>query len=289
MTRTEPRKILEIDALSSLFKINGYEIMNNKNLRVLSKVITVLVLSILIQALPTAKAATIWSDNFDDGDYQDWTLLAGTVSASEYNLRATGFGAAVVYRNSSTVTGTWSFDLDMTDDPDDAQVCFITKYISGKYVRDNYLVENNANYDGFRLLRWIWTGSSMSHLILDEYDVIGGLTGWYHFDITRDGSGRMYVYINETLAMQAVDTTHDTSSCFVFNVPTGPSGTGPAIDNVIVSDTVDISPPTTETTTEPTTPVKESTTDFFGNSYVIFFGIGIFSLVIVQKRKRQSL
>ncbi|MFW9993037.1 MAG: hypothetical protein ACFFD4_13420 [Candidatus Odinarchaeota archaeon] len=250
------------------------------------RITTVLVLFVLVQGTPAVMAATVWSDNFDDGDYDDWTVVAGSVSATEHNLRVTGSSYAVVYRNSTTVTGTWRFDLDMTDEPDNTQLCFITKNIDGNYVRDNYLVENNGDNDGFRLMRWIWTGSSMSPLVLDEYDVTGGITGWYHFDITRDGSGQMYIYINDTLAMQAVDTTHDVSSCFVLNVPIAPSGTGPAIDNVIVSDTVDITPPTT-TTTEPTSSIPPpANTSGPGNDFLIFFGIGIISLVIVRKRKK---
>ncbi|MGY5853552.1 MAG: hypothetical protein RTU92_08315, partial [Candidatus Thorarchaeota archaeon] len=210
-------------------------------------------------------ASTVWSDNFDDGDYNDWVVLAGSVSASEYNLRVTGIGYAVVYRNSSVVIGTWSFDLDMTDDIDDVQVCFITKYIDGVYVRDNYLIENTGDDTGFRLVRWIWTGSYMEFLILDLYTPSGGIAGWHHFDITRSPSGEINVYLNGTHVMDATDTTNDISSCFVFNIPVGPSGTGPAIDNIVVSDSVDIVPPTetTSTTTSPTetTPTSTSLTE----------------------------
>lgn len=263
--------------------------MNIKNLNIVGEFTIVLILFFSVQGSHAVIVATVWSDNFDDGNYDDWTVLAGTLSASEHALRVTGFGYVVVYRNSTTVTGTWNFDLDMTDEPDDAQVCFITNSIDGKYVRDNYLVENTE--DGFRLMRWIWDGSKMNFLILDNYIVTGGLDGWYHFDITRDGSGQMYVYINDTLAMQAVDTTHDISSCFVFNVPIAPSGTGPAIDNVVVSDSVDITPPTTETTSsqedeEP--PPSPSTTDYFGDHYLLFFTIGIMSLVIIKKRRKDQ-
>ena len=264
--------------------------MNKKNLKIIYDFILILTLFISAKGFSAYLTTTVWSDNFDDGNYDDWTVLAGSVSASTNVLRVTSSGYAVIYRNSTTVTGTWRFDLDMTDNPDDVQICFITKNIDGVYVRDNYLVENNADDDGFRFVRWIWTGSSMSPLILDEYDVTGGLTGWYHFDITRDGSGRMFVYINDTLVMQAVDTTHSTASCFVFNVPIAPSGTGPAIDNVIVSDTVDITQPTTDPTSSSSSSSTTLGTTKPASATPMIFSIliiGIMTIITGLKRKKQ--
>ncbi|MGY5876377.1 MAG: hypothetical protein RTU30_11580 [Candidatus Thorarchaeota archaeon] len=234
--------------------------------------------------------STIWSDSFDDGDYNDWVVLAGSVSASEYNLRVTSIGYAVVYRNSTVVTGTWSFDLDMTDDIDDVQVCFITKNIDGVLVRDNYLIENTGDDNGFRLVRWIWTGSNMEFLILDSFTPSGGIAGWHHFDITRSLSGEINVYLNGTHVMDSTDTTHDTSSCFVFNIPVGPSGLGPAIDNIVVSDSIDITPPTETTSTTESTGTTTPPTPFtIDTTMLIILGIGglivVVIIVIVMKRR----
>ncbi len=60
------------------------------------------------------------------------------------------------------------------------------------------------------------------------------LFGWKHFTITRDITGQFYVYMNETLILGFKDNQHTISKQFFFG-----ASAGPAIDNIVVSNTVD--------------------------------------------------
>ena len=94
--------------------------------------------------------------------------------------------------------------------------------------------------------------------------------------ITRDANGQFYVYINDTLAMQFVDTTYDTSNYFVIMAEQDT-----AIDNIIVSDTIDIPPPTTPNGEPPGIPGFPVVT--IGTGLLLAMGI-----VLTQRRRPRS-
>ena len=86
---------------------------------------------------------------------------------------------------------------------------------------------------GFELMYW-----------LDYYDDSIGeyfppvvMDGWQHVDITRDATGLIRVYINQTLRIETVDNRIPSSNYFHLL-----SGPGEGLDNIIVSDSVDITP-----------------------------------------------
>jgi hypothetical protein len=62
--------------------------------------------------VPQSSAVVVWSDNFDDGNYDDWTvdlgdwrILDGTMDA--YHVDEI---ESIAWHESTQVTGTWSFD-----------------------------------------------------------------------------------------------------------------------------------------------------------------------------------
>ena len=55
-------------------------------------VVSVIALALLAMIISQCKAATVWSDNFDRGNYDWWTVTNGTFSAEDHTLRCVGDG-----------------------------------------------------------------------------------------------------------------------------------------------------------------------------------------------------
>jgi len=171
----------------------------------------------------------VWSDDFDDGDYAGWTVDAGMFSAEENVLNPMLEGAGnTIYRVSSVSQGTWSFDA------------FFTEYGSGAV--DFMLTIDNYGYelempDANMIQFYRMEGGTQTRLIYFTFQ--NSLSSWQHFDITRDSDGRTCIYHNGTLVIDTVETTYSQSQVFVYIT----THSGQAIDNIVVSNTVDIEPP----------------------------------------------
>jgi hypothetical protein len=65
----------------------------------------------LFMAFPS-KADVVWSDNFDDGNYDGWYIWNGTFSAMDHTLEPVPGDNMYFISHFSTVSnGTWSFDV----------------------------------------------------------------------------------------------------------------------------------------------------------------------------------
>lgn len=212
-----------------------------------------------------------WSDDFDDGDYEGWTItgynfepffadmmtppipIQGNYSAEDGTLLSLGPrvpGLAGVASHPSTVAyGTWSFDIHITDETEEHFYVYFATDDWG-----DYPLHINS-YDIAIVLQpgqaWSWEldeGAKSGFVLvkrngaaleggwqgLGSYSLYEELSGVYHIDITRDHHGNFKVYLDGDLVIEATDTEHTTSTWFRF---TGEPG--PAIDNVVVKDTVD--------------------------------------------------
>ncbi len=86
------------------------------------------------------------------------------------------------------------------------------------------------------------TNSMVFILILDNFSVstvcvvpLGRkLTGWNHFDVTRDELGNSKIYLNEELILEYKDEITISSDLIYFESTT----IGPALDNVVVRNQV---------------------------------------------------
>ncbi|MFX0051531.1 MAG: hypothetical protein ACFE8U_09600 [Candidatus Hermodarchaeota archaeon] len=188
----------------------------------------------------------VWTEDFDDGTYApEWTVMEGDYSASEYFLQAGNdkLQYYTINRTSTITSGTWSFDV------------FFDGYVSmGNYLRvypissgsislpqsGLYLpIENGYGftqwYDGFELNKWN-DGEYISFCYDNSFD-FENTFNWHHIDITRDSSGKFNVFVNGTLLLQAIDSTHQSSENFIFN-----SKWNHAIDNITVDDTINVHP-----------------------------------------------
>jgi hypothetical protein len=101
------------------------------------------------------------------------------------------------------------------------------------------------------------TGSPIQ-IIATSYNL--PVVGQHHIDITRDEFGQIYVFLDEdheNPILEAKDDRVTTSKQFSYTTFRGPS----RIDNISVSDSVDIPyTPLTTTTTTTTTPTTTTTT-----------------------------
>jgi hypothetical protein len=175
------------------------------------------------------KADVVWSDNFDDGNYNGWFVSRGAFSADDKTLRTVpGYPDYILYCPSYVTTGTWSFD--MLVGPDARFDMILYEQSEGKRLA-LYLSGINIVLRSFQSIT-----PSLS-VQLAAYNLPRSMTGWQHFDVTRDSDGRTCVYNNGTLVIDVIDTTVMTSE-FIRWI-----SKGGAIDNIVVSNTIDIEPP----------------------------------------------
>ncbi|MFX0168394.1 MAG: hypothetical protein ACFE89_03455 [Candidatus Hodarchaeota archaeon] len=191
---------------------------------------SILLLLSLVLIKDSASATLVWADTFDDGNYDGWTVTYGSFSCAENNLISTQY-SSTIHRPSTVTVGTWSFDLLIINSGSSGvHVCFFCESFIF-YPITGYDLKVSRN--GFELMYW-----------LDNYDDCIGdyfppfiMAGWQHVDITRDDAGLIRVYINDTLRIETVDNRIPTS--LYFHLLSGP---GEGLDNITVSDSIDITP-----------------------------------------------
>jgi hypothetical protein len=226
----------------------------------------------------SVSAAIVWSDNFDDGNYDGWTRESVTTDASgmtvvDGSLKATGDNWTEVSHPSDVDTGTWSFDIK---DP----VTNLTYYEPGfhpniynhmqRSTAVHFMMEEPETWNGssyaimfmgpsIQLRRYYMLASIMQRDILTTC-LFDSVESTLHVDVTLDDAGYFNVFIDgaHRLNFQAVVAPYDWSYFAYGSMP------GASVDNIVVQDVVDESLPFngTETTTETTTTTttEETTT-----------------------------
>lgn len=191
--------------------------------------------------LPPGRAATVWSDDFNDGNYTGWTVDEGTYSAVNYRLENTGEPLNTIRHASTVTTGTWSFDLDIVSPstPHPTWVLIMSDDgINGYGVtfgRTRLMLQKTVN-GGFWALATYYVGPNTGTV----------LRALEHVDVTRTTAGELNVWLNGTHRLYCQDITFSSSTYFVH----GSEGDAAQyLDNVVVSDTIDLQPPTNTTTT----------------------------------------
>jgi len=198
-------------------------------------------------------SAEVWSDDFDDHDISDWTIyglngttqpfdvVPGNFTAEDGVLRANGTVLAwsIAARNSSVAYGTWTFDVNVTETySHDIVVAFLQLVWNLEvWGIDGYFIQILSGAQPRLRAGTTYASDSPIGRSVDwwePYPYDEGILGWKNFIITREPDGQFYVYINGTLALHHKDNRHTT--CEEFHFGTNP---GPAIDNIVVSDSVD--------------------------------------------------
>ena len=185
-------------------------------------------------------SAIVRSDDFTDGDMDDWvtfalpdepsnfTVIDGVVySMCEDFIEVANHASSVAY-------GTWSFDIYMG-----RAVLSGVEFISS--------VPPTAHYSqyGYEFVLtptsvqlaelYPTSDTSSNRRVADEHFM--NLIGWHHVDITRDTTGYFCVYLNNTPILETVDTTVTSSVNFAFAFG---ANSGAAFDNVVLCNSVDI-------------------------------------------------
>ncbi|MFX1261316.1 MAG: hypothetical protein ACFFAZ_04450 [Promethearchaeota archaeon] len=217
---------------------------------------------------PTAgRSALVWSDDFDDGNYDGWTIVENTALydwATEdgyFGFRGSNWSAANNYLElndtiepaiwgaishpSDVAYGTWSFDMKLNVTQLNGPIALFLFISNDMHDLDDEneritacvhfrTIEGADDAVGLSL-RKVITGVGTT---IADYETRIPAAAWHHIDVTRDGSGLFTVYLNGSLVMQGIDTDIGTSEILWLWFKKGQM-----VDNVVVSDTVDIAPP----------------------------------------------
>lgn len=242
--------MMMMSSLSLIFRVNQIWKMPNRRLSELLSLInkrsqpTILTLAILILLCSffmgpiTCDAAILWSDDFDDGNYDGWTVALGNYSISDNTLHADGEGWNRIIHSSTVARGTWSLDLYIPDEGWCDILCVVDS-LNPEY--------NQSPIHGFGLSfrNTVPNPESVLHMFYDYfcpgfdiYAKSSGFTGWTHIDITWADNEQMYVYYDEVRQMEDMDSRSsvlNVSSYFVLEATTGVK-----FDNISVSDTIDV-------------------------------------------------
>ncbi|MHA1908438.1 MAG: hypothetical protein ACW98Y_14150 [Candidatus Thorarchaeota archaeon] len=181
-------------------------------------------------------AALVWSDNFDDGDYNGWTVTDGSFSIENGALNSDSSWSTIV-RNSSIDSGTWSFDIFVESDNDTNSLDCAIFFIVGDY---EFPTDDSGGFSDMVDPYGLFFSENLLMLIagpstIEHYETTTEFTGWWHIDITRDSDGTFSLFINDFFYMAEIDTLYSESGYFVFW-----SRENCMLDNIVVSDSIDI-------------------------------------------------
>jgi hypothetical protein len=219
--------------------------MTHKCPLLLISVISVLVIllygcSPIITATPDPSIA--WADDFEDGDIEDWVeptpgryffvhegVLRAVLTTNIYRSGTLGFYRTGILGHESKVSeGTWSFDLFFSDDKDANYFLVLScdeDYKFGFGV--STMSMDNTSVSIRALSHGIWSPGEVANLGRR-------LTGWHHFDVTRDALGNSRLYLNRELVVEHKDDLSISPHWFILDV----KETGPAFDNLVVRNRV---------------------------------------------------
>jgi len=230
-------------------------------------------------------AAVVWSDNFDDGNYNGWTVIEGHWQVTDGYLEDYYVDEFIymIWHDSSQVVGTWSFDLYQSGTGDNARsICLFMANETDDYNYYGYglrITETSVllmKQEGQRI-----TAETLSFVVFEDF-----LNTWTHFDVTRNSTGGLHVYVNATSTttepdITVVDTEYSYSERFVWYA----LGIFVHIDNITVDNEILITPPEpTTTTTETTTTSDTTTTDGTAlpiDTTLLIAGAGVVGVIII--------
>jgi hypothetical protein len=182
------------------------------------------------KSTPIPDFAIVWSDDFEDGDKVGWQeynpgknffVKEGVLTAGPE--RTGGIGHI-----SQVSSGTWSFDLFFAE---------------GKEPYYEFCLTCDQDYkNGFGFNTLTMGNTLISFLTLEDGrkslvnagSPVRSITGWNHFDVTRDELGNSKLYLNGELILEYKDELRISPYWLYFNV----QDTGPALDNLIVRNQV---------------------------------------------------
>jgi hypothetical protein len=168
----------------------------------------------------------IWSENFEDENLEGWATWwqEGEFYVDKGVLASTVGGDLM--HESSVLFGTWSFDLLLDENTGTTHEF---RFTEGIYNFQSMEVKQFQNTQ-----IWITTQKDGAMPIQTYWDLAEKITGWHHFDIKKDQSGLIKVYMDEQLLFGHYDErTFDAGSLVIMYCCSGP-----VLDNLVVQDQV---------------------------------------------------
>jgi hypothetical protein len=175
----------------------------------------------------THDASVVWSDDFDDGDADGWETFwrEGEYVVKRGELTFTGEGGDVAH-SSDVLYGTWSFDTYIGEP---AEISHEVRLTEGVY---NYQLLEIRHAPDTQV--WVSTQQDPNEPLSSFVDLGEQLSGWHHFDITKDHSGLIRVYLDGEFILEHFDELPFDVIKMTFYA----CCEGPALDNVVVRDQV---------------------------------------------------
>ena len=179
-------------------------------------------ISLLLINTNTVRADGVWEYSFDDGDslddwditYGNWTVDDGSLLATDQCENATSYEACIsaIWHEQTSMTGNWSFDVLLSGQEKFGMLFFFI----GNGVQENVPDYNPIQayvihlWHDYRIdLDYVSFGSWQYYI--DQYIPSSNLTGWIHFEITRDQDNEMVVYLNGSEIMRKTNSLISTS------------------------------------------------------------------------------
>lgn len=186
----------------------------------------IILMSLLIACSSSEDASIVWSDDFDDGDLDGWDVWyqKGLYSVDDGVLTIKTGGD--LYHKSTVLNGTWSFDLYLDDNSDTTHEF---RFTEGTNNFQNLEVKQAHNTQ-----IWITTQRDDGEAIPSYIDLEERLAGWHHFDITRDKSGLIKVYLDGQFILEHFDDREFAAEKLVIMY----CCSGPVLDNLVVRDQI---------------------------------------------------
>lgn len=214
-------------------------------LRIIGSAMVLLIF--LITTMASGSSATVvWSENFNKGTINDWTVQIGSFDTSDSTLRVTNGETceksscpiAFIYHNSTLSVGTWTFDIFVVP----TERCMIS------FMRDCCSLQlGESNVAGYSILFDEGRVKLVRHcgnstIMLSSYVGSENSATWNHVVITRDTRNDLEIFIDGNLRLQTRDSNVCESGFFSWMIDVDlDTDLHSAIDNIIVSDSLPIS------------------------------------------------
>jgi hypothetical protein len=204
-------------------------------------------------------------------------------------------------RNSTVAYGTWSFDWYVTPGEENLAsdtILFIMNDFPAN--ASGFIVGEGGDAYGYSLRittielynqwnpRFLLVKESNTYAeniyhidaTMESHFFTEPIEGSHHVDITRSNTGEFSVFFNNEFLFSAVDNTYTTSDEFVY----GSWGGDSAIDNITVSNSVDLTVPETSDTTTTTTTTTTATNGTPGFEFLVVLTAA--TSVLFYRKKR---
>ncbi len=227
--------------------------MEKKFIHILFSILIMLISGI---AIPPCKSEVVWSEDFDDGDMEGWTVTQGNFTVENGYLESIVnekyledyYQLSCAFTHSTVTVGTWSFDImfDCTGEYPEIAIEFMTKKQTKWSLGMSPLGEVYGIYAGWGYpgVYEFYTEPRFPGAVkIDMFPTVQGTKRkvWHHIDITRNDQGQIHFYIDGVLGFERTDDR--VTESYYFGVMLDYHWRGKTyIDNIVVSDTIDVHP-----------------------------------------------